>query len=468
MLRRSARGRRLWLTPALRRQAEQLRQEWLEHGMATAPADRPAAEEAVGGLYRMIGLETPRFVWTDSPAGALVAEWLLFGGRHATDDGARPVPYEKVLADPMWDLVGHKWRDSAWAALERGLGDRRDPTALRRGLLTGASRPGGSAYLLNTMMFRPYLAQSASVYHHRRVSLSARKALAELNDRGVFASPPARLSDMAKRRLTGPLSFPGFSWRLLGRALKEALSIPTGAWGSDPPRNGLLLDFSFHLLDSIGVMSEVYSKLADHTQIYADLAYRELGAVPGLRSEHSRRLDLMAAIARAGGIWLPYPEMCIVIERPTGLHLEPDRGLLRPHLLDGPAMTWRDGFGIHAWHGVSVPAEYTTGDVTAADWRAEPNLERRRLLAERIGYARLLDETHAERVATDDYGTLWRIPAEGDEDLLVVDVLNSTPEPDGTRRRYVLRVPPGQSVPRDAIGWTFGLPPGTYHPTEMT
>jgi hypothetical protein len=117
----------------------------------------------------MTGLETPRFVWTDSPAVALVAEWLLFGGQHATEDGARPVPfearpvpYERVLADPMWDLVGHQWRDSAWAALERGLGDRRDSTALRRGLLTGASRPGEGAYLLNTMMFRPCLALSAS------------------------------------------------------------------------------------------------------------------------------------------------------------------------------------------------------------------------------------------------------------------------------------------------------------------
>lgn len=49
-----------------------------------------------------------------------------------------------------------------------------------------------------------------------------------------------------------------------------------------------------------------------------------------------------------------------------------------------------------------------------------------------------------------------------------MDVLNSTPEPDGTWRRYVLRVPPDQRVPRDAIGWTFGLAPGTYHPIEMT
>jgi hypothetical protein len=62
-------------------------------------------------------MDPPRFVWTGSPAGALVVEWLLFGGSHAVRDGVWPVPYERVLADPMWDVVGHELRDSAWAAL---------------------------------------------------------------------------------------------------------------------------------------------------------------------------------------------------------------------------------------------------------------------------------------------------------------------------------------------------------------
>jgi hypothetical protein len=55
-----------------------------------------------------------------------------------------------------------------------------------------------------------------------------------------------------------------------------------------------------------------------------------------------------------------------------------------------------------------------------------------------------------------------------DEEVVLVDVVNSTLEPDGSQRRYVLRVPPDQRVPRDAIGWTFGLPPGAYQPAEMT
>ncbi|WP_376734572.1 DUF6745 domain-containing protein [Streptomyces broussonetiae] len=58
--------------------------------------------------------------------------------------------------------------------------------------------------------------------------------------------------------------------------------------------------------------------------------------------------------------------------------------------------------------------------------------------------------------------------SEPEEDIVLVLVENSTPEPDGSYRRYALRVPPDQTVPRDAIGWTFGLPPDTYAPDAMT
>lgn len=52
--------------------------------------------------------------------------------------------------------------------------------------------------------------------------------------------------------------------------------------------------------------------------------------------------------------------------------------------------------------------------------------------------------------------------------MALLDVVNSTPEPDGPFRRSALRVLPDQTVPRDAIGWTFGLPAGQYQPTLMT
>ncbi|MFI0444111.1 hypothetical protein [Actinomadura sp. 6N118] len=41
--------------PDLAELAARLRSEWPGHDRATAPADRPAAEAAIMGLYRLIG-----------------------------------------------------------------------------------------------------------------------------------------------------------------------------------------------------------------------------------------------------------------------------------------------------------------------------------------------------------------------------------------------------------------------------
>lgn len=50
-----------------------------------------------------------------------------------------------------------------------------------------------------------------------------------------------------------------------------------------------------------------------------------------------------------------------------------------------------------------------TGELTAVDWLEETNTEVRRVIAKRVGYARLLDQCQASRSDTDEYGTLWRL-----------------------------------------------------------
>jgi hypothetical protein len=212
----------------------------------------------------------------------------------------------------------------------------------------------------------------------------------------------------------------------------------------------------------------------DAPGVGSDFVYRELGLVT-LRPGYGEHLDLLATLARSAGPWWPYPDACVMTERPERFEVQPappggGHGWMVLHSLDGPALAWRDGLAVHAWYGAPVPDRYTTGDLTAEDWLSEPNAELRRLIAEQMGYARLLDDLRAEKIASDEYGTLWRllVRRSDDEEVVLVDVVNSTVEPDGSQRRYVLRVPPGQRVPRDAIGWTFGLPPGTYQPAEMT
>ncbi|MEU8247928.1 DUF6745 domain-containing protein [Nonomuraea sp. NPDC048916] len=60
------------MSALLQREAAEIREEWLGWALSTLPADRPAAEAAISGLYHLIGLGPPRFHWVSSPVAALV------------------------------------------------------------------------------------------------------------------------------------------------------------------------------------------------------------------------------------------------------------------------------------------------------------------------------------------------------------------------------------------------------------
>ncbi len=51
---------------------------------------------------------------------------------------------------------------------------------------------------------------------------------------------------------------------------------------------------------------------------------------------------------------------------------------------------------------------------------------------------------------------------------MLVHVTNATPEPDGTRRRYFLRVLFDMRTAHEAVAWTFGLGPEEYGPVNET
>ena len=48
------------------------------------------------------------------------------------------------------------------------------------------------------------------------------------------------------------------------------------------------------------------------------------------------------------------------------------------------------------------------------------------------------------------------------ESLVMVEVVNSTAEPDGEFKNYWLRVPPDVGTAREAVAWTFNLSTEEY------
>ncbi|MFD9872107.1 DUF6745 domain-containing protein [Streptomyces niveus] len=179
------------------------------------------------------------------------------------------------------------------------------------------------------------------------------------------------------------------------------------------------------------------------------------------------RLAGLAEVAAHAGWWWPYEKVTVVCERPVELHRDEagrlDRG-------DGPALAYPDGFALYAWRGMPVPADFLA-ELTTLDparIRTEENAELRRVMLEYYGYDRYLAESGAEPIGKDETGILWRIALDDDEDVVMVEVVNSTPEPDGTSRTYWLRVPPNTRTAREGVAWTFGLDAQTYEPLRQT
>ncbi|WP_206659554.1 DUF6745 domain-containing protein [Hansschlegelia zhihuaiae] len=196
---------------------------------------------------------------------------------------------------------------------------------------------------------------------------------------------------------------------------------------------------------------------------------------------HVAKLDLpiydkwrhYEASAIHGGFRWVHPDFCIVSDRPRVLKVDEAR---RPHCDDGPSHLWADGFRIYHWHGYRLPVshEWIIADrarLSPDVIDAEPNAELRRIMLEVYGFDRYFHERNALTLAEDHDGNghLRRLMSAdvGGEEIRVVEVLNGSLEPDGTRRRFILGAMPGET-PHEAIANSYGIAPKRYREAVRT
>jgi hypothetical protein len=139
----------------------------------------------------------------------------------------------------------------------------------------------------------------------------------------------------------------------------------------------------------------------------------------------------------------------------------------RLHSADGPAFKWLDDVSDHYWHGVFVPERVIMQPETISvrEIESERNAEIRRVMMERFGQQRFFAEAKFDEVQSDDWGTLLRKHLPGDDPILVVKLINSTEEPDGTFKNYFLRVDERPGVRQINAGPCFA---GCSSPTRPT
>ena len=183
----------------------------------------------------------------------------------------------------------------------------------------------------------------------------------------------------------------------------------------------------------------------------------------------------LSTVARNAGWWWPMRDTVILTDRPDTLHRDPQGRL---HCETGPALRYRDGWAIHAIHGVRVPADLIETGWDVKRTLEEDNAEVRRAAIELTGWDRFIADAGLTLIASaPDPGNppheleLYDLPDRlrdmYDDQARILLCTNGSVEPDGTRRRYGLPVPAHHNDPVAAAADLYGWPAEAYRQLEV-
>jgi hypothetical protein len=177
--------------------------------------------------------------------------------------------------------------------------------------------------------------------------------------------------------------------------------------------------------------------------------------------KQTKELRGLLGLSRSAGWALPYKNICWISERHNILNRD---GEGRLHNIDGPALVYPDGWSIYAVHGVRLPEWIIENPekITPEGIREEENAEIRRVMLDKFGWSNYLKVSDAELLNADGWGDLYRVNIPDDEPLVMVKLINSTPEPNGKRKQYLQRVPPSIETAEAAVAWLGGLNVGEF------
>jgi hypothetical protein len=183
-------------------------------------------------------------------------------------------------------------------------------------------------------------------------------------------------------------------------------------------------------------------------------------------ARHTEPLAGLWEIARHASWMVPHARVCWLMAKPQLIRTDINGRL---HAPDGPALLYGDGCKVYAWKGILLPARLIEQrhniDVRSIEMVTDPHI--RRCMIDIMTPQRFVENGGAYRVAEDDTGILWRQRWRW-EAWAAVEVINGTPEPDGTHKRYFLQVPPTVRTPREGVAWTYGLTERHYRPVVRT
>jgi hypothetical protein len=417
---------------------EETQSRWRNAGFSTVPADKDAAEKGVQRAYKAAGLPPPVvIVWLGSPRAADTAVRLLASKIEWPHD---LTPFQQSV----WDQV---WKQSI-KPVEQHMGEQRWKS-IRSTIKQHATREIENRY-------GQYIEKQVKAVFSERMGIAVWQYLRQIAGKAQMEKirrvTEDKLESIVKEKVQKRIREHAF--QLLVPALRQQIWEPIG----EPLRISIAANNA--MLDGPPNRDSCFG------QHDADwLAYYDFLSKIGVKE--AQILDGIKSISLSAGWWWPFETICILSERPTAINRD-NRGRL--HAEDSAAIRYPDGWGLYAWHGILVPQDIIMLEepISFEMIESERNVEIRRVLIERFGLDNYLKAGKCIKLHQDNCGTLYRMNLPSDEPILVVQVVNSTPEPDGSFNEYFLRVPPTMVRARQAIAWTFGLSEEEYYPMVET
>jgi hypothetical protein len=433
------------LIPQWHTELQRACQQWIEHGLRTGPAHQAAFESAARRCYEHAGIAWPgSVIWVGSPlviavaapVAALLIQWRRRGSLKGRDGALGRVLREVVSA-----AAGRALCESAIRAA-------------RAAVAAAAEQPADTGDEVEAAL-----------------GGAVDERLREVVHGVVDRAAQARMSRSAYHAM----------WRTVSESVsvgvEEAVGVPV-----DGAVHDVLRAWTYNREQVVsGVSGDMRIREALEEVILnawprylgGQLGVGEVGRGPvltaflrevcGLRLpddlwERSRAYETTFQCACW---WYPHRDFLMACERPREIHLEtPDwrwfqeLPLSQLHRSAGPAVSWPDGWSVHAVHGRRLPGwifEHPER-LTVPAIEREGNAEVRRVLIETYGWGRFMRDCGARVVDRVPLSypikglrgaRLLRKELAGEpEPIVYLEMVNSTPEPDGSHRRYLERIDP--------------------------
>jgi hypothetical protein len=467
---------------------------WQSQLRSTSSLNRKIVEDSVAQIYSLVGRKAPDFIWCESPWQLVTMSGIL--EKQATKDAINKwLSHPQQLRQSENDFAG-LWM-KLWRQLEAQVdGERRrsiilaDSDSQREANDKWKDSWLGKIPFVNNPFQQNIWFTNVKIQHAWQTLQKEMRAPCEVR----YGTDPnfeklqtqfrtkmgSRIEPAVSRQLLADATafnsagfnlgffeqftaenFARVGWEVLkGNALEEF-----DTFRSSDERKAF--DFALSLFTaSFFAFSQGQFTAALAMVPFYDFLCDELPELP-VGPSNRRRAKFFLDVAKETPCALFFDDVALVCEHP--LVVETDE-MGRLHSATGPAIAYGDGYKLYSWHGTNVRRDIIERpeEIRVAHIIKEWNAEVRRVMIDRYGSSRFIIDSGAVEVNRDECGVLYRKEFTNDEALVMVKVLNSTPEPDGSFKEYFLRVPPNMTTAREAVAWTFNMDPQEYSPQQET